>query len=81
MTYDCFGNPTPGIPPSIADDFASIVRYAPIPWAQRDAYHMARVDALIGRGDPEIAWSMLCKMKDELWRLEDKAREQEEIMS
>lgn len=55
---DCFGNPTPGVPPSISDDFASIQRYAAIPWAQRYAYHVARVDALIGRTDPQHAWRL-----------------------
>ena len=56
---DCFGNPTPGIPPSISDTFSDIQRYKSIPWAQRDAYHRARVDALIGRADPAIAWGKL----------------------
>ncbi len=63
---DCFGNPTPGIPPSICDTFADIARYKPIPWADRYAYHQARTDALIGRGDPAIAWAKLRDMNDTL---------------
>lgn len=66
MSRDCFGNATPGIPPSIADTFADIERYRPIPLSQRLEYHYARTDAMIGRGDPEVAWAKLRLMNLEL---------------
>lgn len=66
MTYDCFGNATPGIPPSIADDFASIDRYRPIPVTRRLDYNDARVTAMIGTGDARVAWDMYHAMNDEL---------------
>lgn len=59
---DCFGNPTPGIPPSIIDDFHSIKRYACVPYEIRDRYHRARTDALIGRGSPDAAWAIMRRM-------------------
>lgn len=67
---DCFGNPTPGIPPSISDTFYDVKRYAPIPFDQRMEYHHARIDALIGRGDPEIAWGKLRRIHLDLLRIE-----------
>lgn len=62
MTTDCFDNPTPGVPPSISDTFAAIRRYATIPWSQRDDYHRARVDAMIGHGSHADAWDKLREM-------------------
>lgn len=56
---DCFGNPTPGIPPSISDTFADIEHYRHVPVMTRIEYHDARVAAMIGRGDPQYAWMLL----------------------
>jgi hypothetical protein len=56
MAADCFGNPTP-YPPSIADDFASIQRFACVPLADRLAYHYLRTDAMLGRAPIEDAWT------------------------
>ena len=70
MSRDCFGNPTPGIPPSISDTFADIQRYKPIPLEQRMKYHRARTDAMIGRGDPERAWGLLRRIHLDLRQAE-----------
>lgn len=59
---DCFGNPTPGIPPSISDTYHDIKTYAVVDFDTRYRYHHARTDAMIGRGDPEKAWAILRKM-------------------
>lgn len=66
MTHDCFGNPTPGIPPAIADTFYDIELFRPIPFAQRYEYMNARTTAMIGQGDPEVAWTLYYRMIDEL---------------
>jgi hypothetical protein len=59
---DCFGNPTPGIPPSISDTFADIRTYGVVPLDLRMEYHYARTDAMIGRGPAEHAWELLARM-------------------
>lgn len=69
-THDCFGNATPGIPPSISDTFHDIQTYAPIPFDQRMAYHYARTDAMVGRAPVERAWGLLRRMNLELRRAE-----------
>ena len=62
MTTDCFGNPTPGIPPSISDTFDAIQTYKVVPFETRMEYHYARTDLMIGRGDSERAWALIRKM-------------------
>jgi hypothetical protein len=58
MAADIFGNPTP-YPPSIADTFADIQRYACVPLDVRLAYLDLRSDAMVGRATAEDAWARL----------------------
>jgi hypothetical protein len=64
VTHDCFGNPTPGIPPSISDDFASIERWRHVPFQARLMYHYARTDAMIGRLPVAAAWDSYYALYD-----------------
>lgn len=70
MSRDCFGNPTPGIPPSISDTHHDILTYKPIPFEQRMEYHYARVDAMIGRAPADVVWAKLRRMNLDLRRAE-----------
>lgn len=72
MSRDCFGNPTPGVPPSISDTFHDIQRYACVPLDIRMDFHDARVNALIGRESPERAWALMRRMN--LIRLKEAGR-------
>lgn len=64
MSTDCFGNPTPGIPPSISDTFADIQTYRDVPYTLRAEYHRARVNAMIGRGSADDAWALLRRVQE-----------------
>ena len=70
MSRDCFGNPTPGIPPSISDTYHDIQTYKGVPFEQRMEYHYARTNAMIGRGSAELAWGMLRRMHLDMRRME-----------
>jgi hypothetical protein len=62
MTHDCFGNPTPGIPPSISDTHHDITRFRPVPFGRRLEYHYARINALVGRAPADRAWTLYYQM-------------------
>jgi len=64
--HDCFGSPTPGIPPSISDTFADIQTYKPVPYALKAEYHEARVNAMIGREPADRAWVLLRRINQKL---------------
>jgi hypothetical protein len=66
-SVDCFGYPSDA-PPPISDTFSDIKRYAPIPLAQRLAYHRARTDAMVYGGEERLAlaWGLLRRMNLDL---------------